>query len=67
VAANTLNKQSQPTRGGPPAWGLGEGLTTPHHKNPSCYEMLHRSLDFAGYCEHGGEPLASIKGGEFLA
>jgi hypothetical protein len=29
VAANKLNKQSgQPTRGGPPAWGLGEVLTT---------------------------------------
>jgi hypothetical protein len=30
VAANILNKQ--PTRGGPPAWGLGVGLTTPHRK-----------------------------------
>jgi hypothetical protein len=29
VAANKLNKQcGQPTRGGPPAWGLGEVLTT---------------------------------------
>jgi hypothetical protein len=24
--------RGQPTRGGPPAWGLGVGLTTPHHK-----------------------------------
>jgi hypothetical protein len=24
LAANVLNKQSQPTRGGPPAWGLGK-------------------------------------------
>jgi hypothetical protein len=32
VAANILNKQSrQPTRGGPPAWGFGMGLTT-HRK-----------------------------------
>jgi hypothetical protein len=31
VAANILNKQ--PTRGGPPAWWLGVGLTTPHCKN----------------------------------
>jgi hypothetical protein len=23
----------QPTRGGPPAWVLGVGLTTPHHEN----------------------------------
>jgi len=38
VAANISNKQSgQPTRGGPPAWGLGEVLT--HRlKNVSCYE-----------------------------
>ena len=31
VAANILNKQSrrgQPTGGGPPAWGLGDVLTT---------------------------------------
>jgi hypothetical protein len=28
-AANILNK---PTRGGPPAWGLGVGLTTTHRK-----------------------------------
>jgi len=31
VVANILNKQSgQRTRGGPPAWVLGEVLTTPH-------------------------------------
>src|SRR5215468_11096870 len=24
--------RGQPTRGGPPAWGLGEVLTTPHRK-----------------------------------
>jgi len=29
---------------GPPGWGLGEELTSPHHKNPACYEMLHRTL-----------------------
>jgi hypothetical protein len=33
VAADILNKQSQKAdKGGPPAWGLGVGLTTPHHK-----------------------------------
>jgi hypothetical protein len=32
VAVNVLNKQlRKPTRGGCPAWGLGVGLTTPHH------------------------------------
>jgi hypothetical protein len=24
--------------GGPPAWGLGMSLTTPHHKKAACYE-----------------------------
>jgi hypothetical protein len=34
VAANILKSSSgQPTRGCPPAWGLGVGLTTPHLKN----------------------------------
>jgi len=28
-----------------PAWGLGEGLTTPHHKNSAFYEILHRASD----------------------
>jgi hypothetical protein len=32
-AVNILNKQSRtPDMGGPPAWGLGVGLTTPHRK-----------------------------------
>ena len=32
VAANIywINSSRQPTRGGPPAWGLGEVLTTTH-------------------------------------
>jgi hypothetical protein len=30
LAANILNKQSRSaSRGGPPSWGLGGGLTTP--------------------------------------
>jgi hypothetical protein len=28
------------TRGGPSGWGLGEVLTTTHHKNISCYKMF---------------------------
>jgi hypothetical protein len=31
AAANIFNKQTQ-TRSGLPVWGLGEVLTTPHHK-----------------------------------
>jgi hypothetical protein len=42
------------TRGGPPAWGWGEGLIDSHRKRSACYEMLHVS-------EHSG----SLKSGEF--
>ena len=32
--------------GGTPAWGLGEVLTTLHHKNISCYELFtKKALD----------------------
>ena len=32
-------------RGGPPAWGSGEELTTPRLKNVSCYETFHKASD----------------------
>jgi hypothetical protein len=35
-----ISRREQPTRGGPPAWWLGEVLTTPHCNNVSCYEMF---------------------------
>jgi len=39
VAANVLNKQSQSAdRGSPPAWGLGEVVTTSRHKHRPCFE-----------------------------
>jgi hypothetical protein len=38
-AANILK---QPTRGGPPAWGLGMGLTTPHHKKKLVTKILKK-------------------------
>ena len=45
-AANILNKQSrQPTRGGPPAWGLSEVLTTPRRKK--CYAMRRIHVPWA--------------------
>jgi hypothetical protein len=40
VAANILNRQL--TRDGPPAWGLGKGLTTPHCENKSLLQNIHR-------------------------
>jgi len=30
------------TRGGPPAWGLSEVLTTPPCKNVSCYDIFRQ-------------------------
>jgi hypothetical protein len=35
----------QVIRDGPPALGLGRGLT-PYYKILACYEMLHRAFDF---------------------
>ena len=36
-----FNKQSRTAdKGGPPAWGLGEVLTTHHRKNVSCCEIV---------------------------
>ena len=34
------SSHGQPTRGGPPAWGLGEVLTNPTRNNISCNEMF---------------------------
>jgi hypothetical protein len=36
TASNMEGSRGQPIRGDPPAWGLGEVLTTPHSKNVSC-------------------------------
>jgi hypothetical protein len=56
VSINILNRQLRTAaRCGPPAWGLGEGLITPHRKRTVCYEMLHRASD-AEPCEHGNDP-----------
>jgi hypothetical protein len=50
VVANILNKQSrQPTRGGPPAWGLGVGITNPHSKKLACYERPQEASDLDGF------------------
>jgi len=44
ATVNILNNQSK--RGGPPAWGLGIVLTTPHHKNFLCYETFMNTSEF---------------------
>jgi hypothetical protein len=55
-------------RGGPPAWGLGERLTTLHCNKPTRYEMLHRASNWGweGSCAHDNEPSSFIKAEEFL-
>jgi hypothetical protein len=44
-----INSRGQPTRGGPPAWGLGGGLTTPHRKKKKhvmkCYKEPRNWMD----------------------
>jgi hypothetical protein len=45
VAANVLNKQLRTAdRGGPPAWELGVGQTTPHHKKISLLRNVKKGL-----------------------
>jgi hypothetical protein len=51
VAANILIcSHRYLTKGGLPDWGLGNRLTTPRHKKPASYKMLHRSSDLDGSC-----------------
>jgi len=35
------NSHEQPTRGGPPAWGLGEVLNTPHREHRPRTKGIH--------------------------
>jgi hypothetical protein len=35
-----ISSRGQPTRTDPPAWGLGEMVTTPRRKKVSCYEIF---------------------------
>ena len=39
-----ISSHGHPTRGGPPAWGMDEVLTTPHCKNISCWNIHTGSL-----------------------
>jgi hypothetical protein len=45
VAANILDKQSRTAdKGGPPAWGLDGGLTTPHRKKRNTLRNVTEGL-----------------------
>jgi hypothetical protein len=48
---------------GPPAWGLVEGLTSPHCKKTTLLRNVTQDLGLAGSCNHSNEASASIKGG----
>jgi hypothetical protein len=43
-----ISSCGQPTRGGPPPWGLGVGLAT-HRKKQVCYENVHEASDLDGF------------------
>jgi hypothetical protein len=67
VIANILNKHWWTVdKGWSSNVGFGEGLTTPRHKKPACYDILHRALELVGCYEHGNEPLFYTKSGKFL-
>jgi len=51
---------------GPPAWGFGEGLKTPHRKKKKQLFAKPNDLELGGSSEHGNKISGSIKGGEFL-
>jgi hypothetical protein len=39
-----MSSYGQQVRGGPPAWGLGKGLTTLHHKNSLLWNVIIQDL-----------------------
>jgi len=47
-----ISSYGQPARGGPPAWGLGGGLTTPLHKTISMLRDIKHGLGLADSCEN---------------
>jgi hypothetical protein len=50
VVANILNEQPQTAdKGWSSCLVLGEGLTTPHRKEPTYYEMLHGVSNLDGF------------------
>jgi hypothetical protein len=55
------------SRQGVVGFWVGEALTTPRRKKEiGCYEVLHRTSEWAGSYEYVNEPSGSIQRGEFI-
>jgi len=52
--------------GGPPAWRMGDGLTTLRHKKKRLVTKGYTGPHVSTF-EQGNEILGSITGGEFIA
>jgi hypothetical protein len=61
-----ISSGAQPTRGGLPAWRLGEGVITTYRKKNFHCETLHKASELVGSCETGNKSWVSTKGGEFF-
>jgi hypothetical protein len=49
-SASVVGSCGQPTKGGPPSWGLGEGLTTLDREKPSCY-ICYKEIQNRGFID----------------
>ena len=45
VVTNSISSRGQPASGGPPALGLGQGLTIVHRKIVTRYKMVYKTSD----------------------
>ena len=67
IAGNILiSSLGQPARGGPPAWGLGEVVTTLYRRNLSMLRNSHESLLSGGFLWMRNLSSGSLKAEYFL-
>jgi hypothetical protein len=52
--------------GGPPAWGLGRGLTSSHHKKQHVMKRYTEQGLVVGSCEYGNQLSGSLNGRKFF-
>jgi hypothetical protein len=48
-----IRNRGQPTSGGPPAWGLGVGLTSARRKKEACHESKQEASDLDAWDGRG--------------